>query len=93
MKDVESLVKVKICKSDTETCFLLSHQCESERFYSPFRINTGDKSPVRRSYSVVAHHEALSRLRPGFKSRYEHFFEKKVLKFDNIPEWPYVKIL
>ena len=25
-----------------------------------------------RSYSVVAHHEALSRLRPGFKSRYEH---------------------
>ena len=72
MKDVESLVKVKICKSDTETCFLLSHQCESEQFYSPFRINTGDKSPVRRSYSVVAHHEALSRLRPGFKSRYEH---------------------
>ena len=25
-----------------------------------------------RSYSVVAHHEGLSFLRPGFKSRYEH---------------------
>ena len=25
-----------------------------------------------RSYSVVAHHEGLSSLRPGFKSRYEH---------------------
>ena len=93
MKDVESLVKVNICKRDTEIYFLLSHQCESEQFYSPFRINTGDKSPIRRSYSVVAHHEALSRLRPGFKSRYEHFSEKTVSIFDNISEWPDVKIL
>ena len=27
-----------------------------------------------RSYGVVANHEALSRLRPGFKSRYEHLW-------------------
>ena len=29
---------------------------------------------VLRSCSVAAHHEALSRLRPGFKSRHEHLY-------------------
>ena len=31
------------------------------------------QAKLPRSYSVVAHHEGLSFLRPGFKSRYEHF--------------------
>ena len=30
------------------------------------------QAKLPRSYSVVAHHEGLSFLRPGFKSRYEH---------------------
>ena len=46
--------------------------CEIESLYNPFRINTGDNWTACRSYSVVAHHEGLSSLRPGFKSRYEH---------------------
>ena len=46
--------------------------CEIESQYNPFRINTGDNWTTCRSYSVVAHHEGLSSLRPGFKSRYEH---------------------
>ena len=54
--------------------FSLSPLSETSRLCKPFTINTGAKSPIRRSYSVVAHHEALSRLRPGFKSRYEHPF-------------------
>ena len=54
---------------DTIFTFTLS---ESKGQLYPLRINTGDKSVACRSYSVVAHHEALSRLRPGFKSRYEH---------------------
>ena len=45
---------------------------ENESQYNPFRINTGDNWTACRSYSVVAHHEGLSSLRPGFKSRYEH---------------------
>ena len=52
--------------------FTLS-ECNGQLY--PLRINTGDKSVACRSYSVVAHHEALSRLRPGFKSRYEHSFD------------------
>ena len=35
---------------------------------------------VLRSCSVAAHHEALSRLRPGFKSRHEHLSKNVVLK-------------
>ena len=73
--------------------FSLSQISECGSLSYPFRINTGDKSVGCRSYSVVAHHEALSRLRPGFKSRYEHFSEKTVSIFDNISEWPDVKIL
>ena len=45
---------------------------KSDVYFHPFRINTGDKTVECRSYSVVAHHEGLSSLRPGFKSRYEH---------------------
>ena len=42
--------------------------------HSPARwLNRKGLSPNHpRSYSVVAHHEGLSFLRPGFKSRYEH---------------------
>ena len=52
--------------------FSLSVLSKSNVYFHPFRINTGDKTVERRSYSVVAHHEGLSSLRPGFKSRYEH---------------------
>ena len=37
------------------------------------------QAKLPRSYSVVAHHEGLSFLRPGFKSRYEHSFDVKTL--------------
>ena len=35
-------------------------------------LNESKLEGVQGSCSVVVHHEALSRLRPGFKSRHEH---------------------
>ena len=36
-------------------------------------LNESKHDSIQGSCSVVVHHEALSRLRPGFKSRCEHF--------------------
>ena len=55
-----------------ERHFSLSLSIETDTWINPLRINTGDKSVGCRSCSVVAHHEGLSSLRPGFKSRHEH---------------------
>ena len=71
MAEEETKVKVKVVAIDTASLFHF-HIFVKVKMSYPFTINTGDKSVRRRSCSVVAHHEGLSSLRPGFKSRHEH---------------------